>query len=142
MRFVSLLLLLIPSLGFAAGDITITHARSIESVKGSDLGVIYATIENHSDKDISLTSIAANSICHNVELHTHEMQGDAMAMRKIDSIPIPAKSSVELKPGGLHVMLIGLKQTLIVGDSYPSSFTFSDGKVIPQVVQVERRGNE
>jgi hypothetical protein len=44
------------------------------------------------------------------------MVNGVMEMRPIEAIDVPAKSSVTLRPGGLHVMLIGLKNDLKVGD--------------------------
>ena len=53
--------------------------------------------------------IAASApVSKTVELHTMQMDGDVMRMRQIPAIEIPAGQTVELKPGGLHVMFIGL----------------------------------
>ena len=48
-------------------------------------------------------------------------------MRRIDKIDVPANGETVLKPGGLHVMLIGLKQDLKVGQIVPVTLTFEDG---------------
>ena len=53
------------------------------------------------------------------ELHAMEMQGDVMAMRAIDSLELPAGRPVQLKPGGHHLMLLGLTQQLRPGDTVP-----------------------
>jgi copper(I)-binding protein len=58
------------------------------------------------------------------ELHTMSMQGDVMQMREIESIELPAGQKVELKPGGLHVMFIGIKQPLTVGSKVPVTLKF------------------
>jgi copper(I)-binding protein len=54
-----------------------------------------------------------------VEIHEMAMDGNVMKMRAIPGIELPAGKSVELKPGGYHVMLMDLKQQLKVGDSVP-----------------------
>jgi copper(I)-binding protein len=58
------------------------------------------------------------------ELHSMSMQGDVMQMRQVDAIVLPAGQKVELKPGGLHVMFIGLKQPLAVGSKVPVTLRF------------------
>lgn len=56
-----------------------------------------------------------------VEIHEMAMQGDVMQMRPVSALAVPAGKTVELKPGGYHVMLMGLKQQLKAGDSVPLS---------------------
>jgi periplasmic copper chaperone A len=58
------------------------------------------------------------------ELHTMAMKGDVMEMRQVDAIELPAGKTVELKPGGLHVMFIGLKQALALGSKVPVTLKF------------------
>jgi periplasmic copper chaperone A len=58
------------------------------------------------------------------ELHTMAMKGDVMEMRQVDAIELPAGKTVELKPGGLHVMFIGLKQPLALGSKVPVTLKF------------------
>lgn len=55
---------------------------------------------------------------------TTAMGGGMMTMHKVDKIPVAADSTVELKPGGLHVMLFGLKKDLTVGEKLPVTLTF------------------
>jgi periplasmic copper chaperone A len=58
------------------------------------------------------------------ELHTMAMKGDVMEMRQLDAIDLPAGKTVEFKPGGLHVMFIGLKQPLAIGSKVPVTLKF------------------
>ena len=60
---------------------------------------------------------ASTSVAGVVELHEMSMEGSTMKMRAIPGIELPAGKTVELKPGGLHVMLMDLKQPLAAGDS-------------------------
>ena len=52
-----------------------------------------------------------------VELHEMSMEGTTMKMRAVPGIELPAGQAVALKPGGLHVMLMGLKQPLKEGQT-------------------------
>lgn len=62
-----------------------------------------------------------------VELHTHFNDNGIMRMRKINKIDLPSGQEVKLKPGGLHVMLLGLKQDLKVGGYVALTLGFADG---------------
>ena len=58
-----------------------------------------------------------------------QMGGGAMVMRQIMSLPLPAGETVELAPGGYHVMLIGLVDPLEVGDTIDVTLTMASGAV-------------
>ena len=58
------------------------------------------------------------------ELHTMAMKGDVMEMRQLDAVDLAAGKTVEFKPGGLHVMFIGLKQPLAIGSKVPVTLKF------------------
>ena len=65
-----------------------------------------------------------------VELHTHIKEDGMMKMRQIPRIEVPANEMVELAPGGLHVMLIGLKGQLKPGESVELTLEFEDGSAM------------
>ncbi len=86
----------------------------------------FMKITNNSNKKISLISVNS-TVAKNIELHEHVKSNGMMKMQQIQSIEIPANSTVELKPGGLHVMLIGLNKKLKATDKVDSfKFNFSD----------------
>jgi len=70
---------------------------------------------------------AAGRVAKVVELHTHTMVNGMMKMRRIPRIDVAANSSTELKPGGLHIMLIDLTRPLRVGDTVALTLKFADG---------------
>lgn len=86
----------------------------------------FFVIKNNSDKDIAITS-ANSDIAEKNELHTHIKENKMMKMMKIEKLVVPAKSSLELKSGGDHVMLMGLKKELKAGDEINLELSFSDG---------------
>ncbi|MGH6645862.1 copper chaperone PCu(A)C [Aquabacterium sp.] len=77
-------------------------------------------------------------VASSAELHEMSMQGDVMRMRAIDALPLPAGTAVVLKPGGHHLMLMGLKQPLTAGKAMPLTLLLRDGKgkLIQQAVRV------
>lgn len=62
------------------------------------------------------------------EVHEMKMEGDTMKMRAVPSLALPARTSVELKPGGLHLMLMDLKQPMTAGSTVPVTLHFEDAK--------------
>jgi len=62
-----------------------------------------------------------------VELHTHINDNGVMRMRPVKDMPIPAGGTTELKPGGLHLMLMMLKKQLKAGEKMPITLIFEDG---------------
>ena len=69
-----------------------------------------------SDQDATLIG-ATSSVSEKVELHTMKMEGEKMVMAQVPSIPLPANTKVELKPGSLHIMFMSLKAPLKEGDT-------------------------
>jgi periplasmic copper chaperone A len=63
------------------------------------------------------------------EVHEMKMEGDTMKMRELPGgLDLPAGQTVELKPGGYHVMMMDLKQALTKGSTVPMTLRFEDAK--------------
>lgn len=73
---------------------------------------------------------AASPVAATVEIHEMKMVDNVMKMAAVPGLDLPAGQTVELKPGGYHVMMMGLKQPLKGGDSVPLTLTVQgkDGK--------------
>ena len=107
-------------------DVEIDGAYARASIPNVPNSAAFFVIKNNSDKDIAITS-ANSDIAEKNELHTHIQENKMMKMMKIEKLVVPAKSSLELKSGGDHVMLMGLKKELKVGDEINLELSFSDG---------------
>ena len=107
-------------------DIEIERAYARASIPNVPNSAAFFVIKNNSDKDIAITS-ANSDIAEKNELHTHIKENKMMKMMKIEKLVVPAKSSLELKSGGDHVMLMGLKKELKAGDEINLELSFSDG---------------
>lgn len=107
-------------------DVEIDGAYARTSIPNVPNSAAFFVIKNNSDKDIAITS-ANSDIAEKNELHTHIKENKMMKMMKIEKLVVPAKSSLELKSGGDHVMLIGLKKELKAGDEISLELSFSDG---------------
>jgi len=70
---------------------------------------------------------ASSPVAGRVEMHVTVREGDVMRMRQVESFEIPAGGSFELKPGGAHLMLMGLTQPLKEGESVPLTLELEKG---------------
>ncbi|MYM85004.1 copper chaperone PCu(A)C [Duganella sp. FT50W] len=95
-----------------------------------------AFMQVHSPSPVRLVA-ASSPLTPTVEVHEMAMQNDVMTMRQIPAIEIGAGKTVELKPGGYHIMLLKLTQQVKVGDIVPLTLEFeaADGK--RQTVKVD-----
>lgn len=69
---------------------------------------------------------ASTPVAATAEVHEMRMQGDVMRMRPVAALELPAGRTIELKPGGYHLMLMDLRQPLKVGSTVPLSLVFRD----------------
>ena len=75
-----------------------------------------------------------------LELHQHVHDNGVMRMRKIDSITLPAKEVIELKPQGLHLMFIRLKKPLAQGERFTVTLHFEKAGDVPVEFIVDATG--
>jgi periplasmic copper chaperone A len=103
----------------------------------SEIGAAYLTIQSPTaDRLVS----ASSPVAKKAELHTMSMQGMVMKMRPITGLDIPAGQPVTLKPGGEHIMLMGLNQPLHEGQSFPLTLDFEKAGPRTVTVTVEKAG--
>jgi copper(I)-binding protein len=88
-----------------------------------------AFMQLNAAKDTRLVS-ASSPLTPVVEVHEMTMQDNVMRMREVPAVELPAGKTVELKPGGYHVMMMNLKQQVKVGETVPLTLVFEgkDGK--------------
>ena len=104
---------------------------------GGANSAVYMVLANGGAAADRLVAAQAD-VSNAVEIHETKMEGDVMRMTQVEGgIEVPAGGQVELKPGGYHVMLIGLTRDLAVGDTFPVTLEFESGKSL--VVEAEVR---
>jgi len=106
------------------GPIKIEHAYTRATMPGQQVAGGFMKIENKSGPADQLVS-ASSSIAGEVQLHEMSMEGSVMKMRQVKDIAVPAGGSVELKPGGLHLMFINIKAPLAAGETVPVKLKFA-----------------
>jgi copper(I)-binding protein len=122
----------------AAADVTVTEAWVRGTVPAQKATGAFMKVKSTSDAKIVAASSPAAKL---VEVHEMSMKDNVMQMRAIDALALPAGKTVELKPGGYHVMLLDLVKPLAKGDTVPIILTVEgkDGKRTTAEVKAEVR---
>ena len=93
---------------------------------GGGTAAVYVTHTNPGAQEQSLVS-ASSDAAKTVELHETTSEAGVMKMRPVTSIRVPPGGKVEMKPGGYHVMLLGLTHDLKPGDKVQVTLKFDTG---------------
>src|SRR6266480_3095532 len=125
MRYALFLLALLASPALA--QIEIENAWTRATPPGAETAAGYLTIRNRSSSPDHLLR-AASPLAARVETHMHLHDGDVMRMRQVKGYDIPARGSLELKPGVAHLMFVDIKRP------------FKEGEKIPVTLRFERAG--
>jgi periplasmic copper chaperone A len=128
---------------FAEGTqspITVEQPYARATPAGALTGAVYMTLNNTAPVADRLTSVSSD-VAGKVQLHEMTLVNGVMQMRQLaDGLPVPAGGSVVLKPGGYHVMLIGLKEQLKAGETFALTLTFEKAGNISIAVPVQAMG--
>lgn len=108
----------------AVNDLTIDDPRARPASQGT-MSAAYFTISNPSSEPDTLLSITSD-VAELIEIHESFEEADGMkGMRKVDYLEIASGETVRLEPGGYHLMLIRLTQTLGSGDEFEMTLHFA-----------------
>jgi periplasmic copper chaperone A len=118
-------------------QLEVNNAWARATAGKQDTGVAYATIQSATaDRLVS----ASTPVAKKAELHTMSMQSMVMKMRPLAGLDVPAVQPVTLKPGGDHIMLLGLTHPLREGQSFPLTLEFEKAGPRTVTVTVEKAG--
>lgn len=126
-----------PALAGGADDVTVVDPYVRLVPPGTPATGAFFTLKNNGGKDHKVVK-AESTAAKVTELHNHIHEGGMMKMRPVKDIDIKAKGEAVLQPGGLHVMLIDLKQPLQEGGSVAIKLTFEDNSSKEISVPVRR----
>lgn len=121
-----------------AGDITVVNPWTRAAGANANGGAFLVMRNGGAQPDRLVSASAA--VARRVELHTMIRDGDVMRMRAVEAIPVPAGQSVELRPGGLHVMLIGLNEPLAQGSQVPLVLRFERAGEVRVMLSIQAPG--
>jgi copper(I)-binding protein len=119
----------------AAGDIAITDAKARPTPPGAQTAAVYLTIVNHGAADDTLTAITT-PVAETAAAHRTSNANGVMTMDAAPDLPVKAGGGVTFAPGGLHIMLTGLKQPLTKGETFPITLTFAAAGPVTATVTV------
>jgi protein SCO1/2 len=106
----------------SSGTISVVGAWSRSTAPGASVGVVYFEVINTGPADTLLTIECPAA--ERVEMHATARADGIMKMRQVASVDIPARGRLSFQPGGLHAMLIGIKQPLKEGGRLPLTLVF------------------
>jgi|GEM_PF-577869 len=130
--------------GTSLAQVTITGAW-VRPARAGENSAIYFTIANPGPADVELvrveTGVAHVAEIHETVMEVHMVQGrltQEMRMEHVHGLHVPAGETVQLRPGGLHVMLINLKQDLEEGQTVAVRLWAADGSYVDLTVPVSQ----
>jgi len=124
--------------GGTTGGITVSDAWARPSPMMERAGAAYLVIQNNGAAEDRLLSVESD-IAKTIELHATQESGGMLQMSPVPNIPVPANGRTELKPGGLHVMLIGLNRELKAGDKVQLTLNFEKAGKVPVTAEVKEQ---
>ncbi len=123
---------------YTAGDITIGHPWTRAAGAGGT-GAGFLKLTNTGTQPDRLLS-ATSPVAPVVELHSMVRDGDVMRMRPVQDITIAPGQTVELRPGGFHIMMVGLTSAMKQGSRVPLILRFERAGEVRVELDVESAG--
>jgi copper(I)-binding protein len=132
---IAALTLALPAFG---AELTVTNAWSRETPPGVTVGVVYFTLKNDTGKSDRLLKISS-PVASKVQVHRTEILDGIARMREVAVLHVDAGQTLKFEPNGMHVMLMGLKQQLVAGQTLDLALQFEVSG--PRKVRVSVRKN-
>lgn len=106
-----------------AGELAVANAWSRATPPVAKVGVVYFTLRNDTRKSDRLLKLST-PVAAKAEVHRTEVQDGIARMREVAVLHVEAGQTLEFEPGGMHVMLIGLREPLVGGRTYDLDLLF------------------
>ena len=117
----------------AQAQVKVTEPWIRATVGGQKVAGGYMQIQ--SAREIALVAVKSPAAA-NVEVHEMTMVDNVMKMRALQKLDVPAGRTIELKPGGYHLMLFDIKEPMKVGAKVRLQLTFEDKEKKRETVEV------
>jgi iron complex outermembrane receptor protein len=140
LALVATLLFIAPASGheYAIGSIRVDHPWARPAPAGLVMGVAYFTLENRGGTDDALVA-ASTPAATRVEFHQTTLADGMARMRPLEQVALPAGKTVKVEPGGIHLMLVQLKQPLVAGVPVPLTLEFREAGKVEVQLSIENR---
>lgn len=128
-----------------ASKISVVSAIAKPSLSGSNNSAAYVTLKNDNDEDVVIISAKAqtgpkrtsSTIANKTEMHLVATDDRGVSkMVPVNRLVIPAKSTLTMKPGGIHIMLLNLKKPLSYDDKFYVNFVVENAGIMQVEVKV------
>lgn len=126
------------TLAAQATTVTARDAFAFETPAGRKVTAVFVILENRGSAARAVVS-GATAVADTLELHEMKRGGGMMQMSPVKAIDIPGGGTAELRPGGLHLMLFGVRKPLVAGDTIAVTLTLDDGTKLPFAAAVRKR---
>jgi periplasmic copper chaperone A len=124
---------------YALKSLKIDHPFARATPPGAKTGGVFVTVENTGSQSDRLMSVSS-PVAGVAELHEMSVDAGVMRMRGVAALEVKPGETLQLKPGGYHVMLSELRQPLKVGDRFPMTLKFQNAGAVEVSVWVEEMG--
>lgn len=120
-----------------AGALQIIHPMAYETAPSVKVGGGFMVIANEGEEDDALIGVKADF--PKVMIHETIQQDGVARMQHVERIEIPAGETVELAPGGYHVMFMGVSEPLKAGETFPATLVFEKAGEVQVMFHIEER---
>jgi hypothetical protein len=122
------LLVMVTPIAAANSGIQITDAWARATIAESKVSAIYMNIRNTTAKPLTIQKLTCDM--GTIEIHETVTKNGIAHMRQIKNLAVPAGAQVSLRPGGLHAMIMGLKQPLTAGQTLKLRVLTDTGAIV------------
>jgi copper(I)-binding protein len=122
----------------AQAEVQVEDAWVREAPPGARMLAAYLTVNNSGAEELVLVEVQSPAFSH-IMLHKSEVVEGVARMIHLDEIVIPAQSSVQLEPGGMHLMMPAPEARLSAGDRVPLVLIFADGNRLEVQAEVRKK---
>lgn len=132
LTLVFILLVPVPAL---ATVLIVSDCWARASVPGAESAVIYGSFRNDGQRSLAIERVTSE-IAGAIRIHETVLKDNMVMMSSVDELRIAPGEEIQLVPGGLHMMLIGLTRELIENEVFQIRLFFTDGEVATAGVRV------
>ena len=125
---------------YIKGTIQVRHATARATPPGAEVAAGYLEVRN-TGKEADRLIGASTPAAARVELHATTREGGVMKMREVTAFEVPAKKRLELRSGGSHLMLVGLRKALVKGQRIPVTLRFERGGDLHVELEIHAAGS-
>jgi copper(I)-binding protein len=134
----TMLLTTLPSLSWAKDSITVNKAWVADAPPNSTMYAGYLTIKNSGSEAVELLAVSSPKF-KKIEIHQTQIIRNIARMVEQDGLPIFENETTTFAPGGLHLMMIGPKNKMNVGDKIELTLKFENNLTKTVTAKVQKR---